>query len=51
MENYLNRIHHFKGTPREIGFATGRALGLKLEQTISHYIASMESSSDMNKLH
>ena len=51
MENYLNRIHHFKGTPREIGFTTGRALGQKLEQTFSHYIDSLESSSDMDKLH
>ena len=45
MDNYLNRIHHFKGNPREIGFAAGRALGPKLEQAISHYIANLESSS------
>ena len=51
MENYLDRIHHFKGNPYEAGFAAGRALGAKLEQTLSHYIASMESSSDMGKLH
>ena len=51
MDMYLNRIHHFKGNPRAIGFAVGRALGPKLEQTISHYIASLASSSDMEKLH
>ena len=51
MDKYLNRIHHFKGHPRAIGFAAGRALGPKLEQTISHYITSLENSSDMEKLH
>ena len=51
MNSYLNRIVHFKGNPREIGFTAGRALGDKLEQTISHYIASLEDSTDMEKLH
>jgi hypothetical protein len=51
MENYLNRIQHFKGNPREAGFAAGRSLGEKLEHTLSHYIAGVESSSDMSKLH
>jgi hypothetical protein len=51
MNNYLDRIHHFKGNPYEIGFAAGRTLGAKLEQTISHYIASRERASDMAKLH
>jgi hypothetical protein len=51
MNNHFDRIHHFKGNPREIGFAAGRALGPKLEQTFLHYIASLESSSDMEKLH
>jgi len=37
MNNYLDRIHHFKGNPYEIGLAAGRALGAKLEQTINHY--------------
>lgn len=39
MNNHLNRIYHFKGNPREIGFAAGHMLGNKLEQTLSHYIA------------
>jgi hypothetical protein len=51
MNNYLDRIQRFKGNPYEIGFAAGRALGAKLEQTINHYIASREYASDMIKLH
>ena len=51
MNNHLNRIYHFKGNPHEIGFTAGRMLGAKLEQTLSHYIASREHASDMNKLH
>jgi len=50
MNSYLDRIHHLKGNPREIGFATGQALAGTLERTISHYIASVESSKDMEKL-
>ena len=41
----------FKGTPREIGFAAGRALGVRLEQTVNHYIAGMEDSTEMEKLY
>jgi len=51
MNNYLDRIHHFKGNPYEIGLAAGRTLGAKLEQTINHYIAGREHASDMTKLH
>src|SRR5512144_2439174 len=51
MVNYLNRIYHFKGNPREIGITAGRMLGNKLEQTIRHYIARQEDSKDMQKLH
>jgi hypothetical protein len=51
MNNYLDRIHHFKGNPYEIGFAAGRTLGAKVEQTINHYIASREHASDVTKLH
>jgi hypothetical protein len=51
MDTYLNRIYHFRGSPREIGFAAGRVLGDKLEQTVSHYIASQEDNKDMGKLH
>jgi hypothetical protein len=38
MNDYLDRIHHFKGTAREIGLAIGRRLGHRLEQTFTHYI-------------
>lgn len=51
MNNQLDRIYHFKGNPREIGFTAGRTLGDKLEQTLSHYIANLEDSKDMEKLH
>lgn len=51
MNNLLDRISHFKGSPREIGFSAGRALGDKLEQTISYYISCQEKSKDMEKLH
>ncbi len=51
MNNHLDRIHHFKGSPYEIGFAAGRTLGARLGQTINHYIASREHACDMAKLH
>ncbi len=51
MNNIHDRILRFAGTPTEIGFAAGRALGAKIEETINHYIASLENSSDMEKLH
>ena len=51
MNNHLNRISHFKGNPYEIGFSAGRMLGRKLEQIISHYIASVKDFKDMEKLH
>ena len=51
MDDYHHRIHHLKGTPREIGFSAGRTLGPKLEQAYCHYIASLEGSIDMDKLH
>ena len=50
MNHYLDRIHHFKANPYEIGFAAGRTLGARLEQTINHYLASLEHASDMTKL-
>ena len=49
MNTYLDRIYHFKGTPHEIGFSIGRALRVKLEQNLSHYIANLESSTDEEK--
>jgi hypothetical protein len=51
MNDHLDRVHHFKGTPREIGLSAGQMLGDKLEQAIHHYIASLEDSTDMEKLH
>ena len=51
MNSYLNRISHFKGNPRGIGFTAGRTFASKLEQTISHYIANVEDSKDLEKLH
>jgi Acyl-coenzyme A:6-aminopenicillanic acid acyl-transferase len=49
--DHLNRIYHFKGNPREIGFAAGRKLGNKLEQTVNYYIANQPIPKDMEKLH
>jgi hypothetical protein len=51
MNDYLARIHHLKGTPREIGLALGRTLGNRLEETFTYYISHMADSSDMEKLH
>lgn len=51
MNDYLDRIHHFKGNPYEIGFTAGRAFGNKLEKTINRYIVSQEDSKDLEKLH
>lgn len=51
INEHLNRIYHFKGTPREIGFATGRLHGNRLEQVINHYIVEQPIPKDMEKLH
>jgi len=50
MGDYLDRIYHFKGSPRQVGLAAGRALGDRLEQTISRYIASQPVPKDLEKL-
>lgn len=50
MGSFLDRIRSYKGTPYEIGFSTGQALGRRLEQNCDHYIASLENSTDMDKL-
>jgi hypothetical protein len=50
MNDYLNRIYRFKGSPKEIGLAAGRALGEKLEHNISRYLARRQAATDMNKL-
>jgi hypothetical protein len=51
INNHLNRIYHFKGNPREIGFAAGRMLGNRLGQMLSHYIENQPIPKDMEKLH
>jgi len=51
MDDHLTRVNHFKGNPYEVGLATGRLLGKRLEQTIDHYIEGMKPISDMGKLH
>jgi hypothetical protein len=51
MNNDLNRVYHFKGSPREIGFAAGQTFTGSLERTISQYIASVQDLKDMDKLH
>jgi hypothetical protein len=50
MNNYRDRIYHFKGNPHEIGFAAGRMLGPKLEQNLHHYITRREHATNMEKL-
>ena len=51
IDSYLNRIVHFKGTPRQIGVAAGKTLALKLERTIRHYLAGNQDFTDLEKLH
>ena len=50
MNDHLNRISYFKGSPHEIGFTAGRLLGSRLEKVLNLYIASQEDSKDMEKL-
>jgi hypothetical protein len=38
MDPYTHRIRYLKGTPQEIGYAMGQALGGKLEENITRYI-------------
>ena len=38
MGEIKKRILHLKGSPREIGIVSGRLLGKRLEENISHYI-------------
>ena len=51
MNSHADRIRHYKGTPREIGFAAGLALGARLGETVDHYIARREPAADMARLH
>ncbi len=39
MDQYAHRIHHLRGTARDIGFAMGHIFGERLEQNITRYIA------------
>lgn len=50
MKNYLSRIAHYIGSPKEIGFAAGLQLGARLERNISHYINSRRAAIDMDRL-
>lgn len=38
MDEMTKRIYHLKGSPREVGFKLGRAIGKRLEANIDHYI-------------
>jgi hypothetical protein len=51
MQDDLQRVFRFKGSPREIGFAAGQTFAGGLERTISQYIASVQDLKDMDKLH
>ena len=53
MNNTNNRILRFSGAPYDIGYAAGRELGVKIEETINRYVAGMRSSLDIDteKLH
>ena len=50
-DSHLNRIYHYKGSPREIGFAAGRMFGNRLGQKLNRYIADQPIPKDMEKLH
>jgi len=43
MSEFKDRIYHLKGSPFEIGYAMGRALGAKLEANIERYIRARVS--------
>jgi len=51
MNNHLDRIYHFKGSPREIGLAAGRMIGSRLDQSLKFYIDNQPIPKDMEKLH
>jgi len=51
INDHLDRIYHFKGNPREIGFAAGHTLGNRLGQKLNQYIANQTIPKDMEKLH
>ncbi len=51
MNSSPGRLHSFKGTPYEIGFAAGRTFGKGLESSIHQYLAHLEPVRDMQKVH
>jgi hypothetical protein len=51
MSSSRDRVHHFRGSPYEVGLAAGRTLGARLGQTIDCYIGGRAHASDMAKLH
>lgn len=50
-QSYLDRIHHFKGSPYEIGYSAGQLLGRGYEQVIDRYIGEQPIPKDFEKLH
>ena len=54
MIEIAERIYHLKGSPREVGFKLGRALGKRLEENIDRYIQTgpaQHGTLDTIKLH
>jgi hypothetical protein len=51
MQDDLQRVFRFKGSPWEIGFTAGQTFASRLEETINRYIASVYSLKDMQKMH
>jgi hypothetical protein len=50
MDNHLDRVSHFKGSPYGIGFAAGQKLGHRLEQNINFYIMGVAALKDQQQL-
>ncbi len=50
MENHLGRITRYRGSPREIGLAAGRALGARLDRNIAFYLNRRQAALDMERL-
>jgi len=54
MDEIAKRIYHLKGSPREVGFLLGQALGKRLGDNIDRYIQTGPARHgflDTNKLH
>lgn len=50
MNSHRDRIYHFKGNPREIGFAAGQTLAGTLEETICRYFARVQDAKDLESM-